>query len=459
LNATPTALGGVDSIDDIPPAFSEESIAIAFSNRHAHEWRYVAAWGRWYHWNGLVWSEEKTLKAIDLSRKLCREFARKLRQQDEKKARAAAAIASKSTVMAVESLARADRRSAATIEEWDRDLWILNTPGGVVNLRTGNLRKCDPDDRCTKITAVAPGGKCDLWLRFLDQVTDRNDELIAYLQRAFGYALTGSTREHALLFFYGTGANGKSTLLNAITGILNTYATVAPPETFAETQGERHPADLAMLRGARLVTSIETEDGRRWASARIKSMTGGDPIAARFMRQDFFFFTPQFQLIIAGNHKPGLKNVDEAIRRRMHLVPFVLTIPAADRDNNLSLKLREEWGGILEWMVQGCLAWQREGLAPPSVVREATEAYLIDEDVLGLWLSECTQKEPNAFAATSELHDSYQKWAERAGERFLGTKRFTQALEERGLHRGRVRGEKDVRGFNGLKIKDKDKLL
>ncbi len=424
----------------------------------------MAAWSRWYRWTGKYWEEERTLRVVDQARKICRAAAQEALLaseigSDNKRERVACAIASKSTVMAIEGLARADRQHAATVDVWDADTLQLNTPGGIVDLMTGDIRPCTAAACCTKITAVAPGGKCDHWLRFLDRITGNNDELIAYLQRVFGYALTGLTREHALLFFYGTGANGKSTLLNTVVGILNSYAVIAPPETFAESQGERHPADLAMLRGARLVTSLETEDGRRWAAARIKSMTGGDPISARFMRQDFFSFQPQFKLIIAGNHKPGLKNVDEAMRRRVHLVPFTVTIPSEERDQMLPGRLRGEWGGILQWMIDGCLEWQRMGLSPPEIVRDATDAYLQDEDVFGLWLSECTEVERDAFVSTAELHRSYQSWAERAGERFLGTKRFTQALEERGLRRGRLTSASRERGFFDLKIKHLGVLL
>ena len=147
-----------------------------------------------------------------------------------------------------------------------------------------------------------------------------------------GYALTGVTVEHALFFLYGTGANGKSVFVNTIAAILGDYATNAPMDTFMATQGERHPTDMAGLRGARLVTSIETEQGRRWAESRLKALTGGDKISARFMRQDFFEFIPQFKLVVAGNHKPAIRTIDEAMRRRLHLVPFTVTIPPKQRD-------------------------------------------------------------------------------------------------------------------------------
>ena len=286
------------------------------------------------HWDGRRWEREPTLKAFDLARAVCREAGEGLEN-----AKLRARILSAGTRAAVENLARSDRAHAAVPEQWDADPWALNTPGGIVDLETSTILPHDPLAYPTKITAVAPGGDCPLWRDFLAQITDRDDDLQAYLQRSAGYALTGSIREHVLQFGYGTGANGKGTYLNTLTGIMGDYACTAPMETFTATSGERHPTDLAMLRGARLVTAQETEQGRRWAEAKIKALTGGDPISARFMRQDFFTFMPQFKLFIAGNHRPGLSGVDEAIRRRCTSCPQ-LTIPEEDRDLELPGKLK-----------------------------------------------------------------------------------------------------------------------
>jgi putative DNA primase/helicase len=351
--------------DDVPlpPESTDEALALRFTARHAGELRYVAAWGRWMIWTGAVWRFEETLRAFDLSRAICRQASAECDS-----ARVSAAIASAKTVAAVITLAKADRRHAATTEQWDADPWLLNTPAGTVDLRTGKLRPHEPDDYLTKITAVAPAGECPLWHEFLNRITSNNGELHDFLQRVSGYALTGSTREHALFFGFGTGGNGKGVFLNTLAGIMGGYATVAPMETLTASGSDHHPTDLAMLRGARLVTAQETEEGRRWAEAKIKALTGGDPISARFMRQDFFTFNPTFKLFVAGNHKPALRGVDEAIRRRMHLIPFLVTIPAAERDPELGEKLKAEWPGILAWMIDGCLDWQRQRLAPPTAV-------------------------------------------------------------------------------------------
>lgn len=437
----------VEAFEPRPPAFSDESLALVFADRHVNDLRYVAAWGKWLSWTGTHWRFDETLEAFDRARAICREVATECNKPN-----IANGIASAKTVAAVERLAKSDRRLAATIDQWDADPWLLNSPGGVVDLRTGDMRPAQPDDHFTKITAVEPDadGYCPLFLAFLDKIAGGDQDLIAYLRRVFGYALTGDTREHALFFAYGTGANGKSVLLSTISGILGDYHKAAPIETFTASNTDRHPTDLAGLRGARLVTAIETEEGRRWAESRIKTLTGGDVVSARFMRQDFFEYRPQFKLCIAGNHKPGLRSVDEAIRRRFHLIPFGVTVPPEERDLALTEKLKDEWPGIVRWAINGCLEWQDiKGLHPPAAVRQATAAYLEAEDAIAAWIDEKCERDPQAWEPLSDLFSSWSGWAERAGEHVGGSKRFAQALESRGLSRHkRSKGQ----GFFGLRL-------
>ncbi len=416
-----------------PPEYSEDALALKFSGQHS-DLRYTADWGRWSVWDGRRWKQDQTLDVFDLARTVCRTASVACTDEHLK-----LRIASSGTVYAVERLARADRRHAATIEQWDADPWLLNTPNGVVDLRSGAVRPASPADYLTKMTAVAPGGECRLWQSFLSRITGGDEELQRFLQRMAGYALTGVTREDALFFLYGTGANGKSKFLNAIAGLMGDYSTTAPIATFLDSKNEQHPTDLAGLRGVRLVTAIEAEDGRRWAESKIKSLTGGDRIAARFMRQDFFEFIPQFKLLIGGNHKPGLRTVDEAIRRRLNLVPFTVTIPAPERDLELGEKLREEWGGILQWMIEGCLAWQREGLNAPAVVQQATADYLAAEDALGRWLEECCEKNNASRTQVSVLFENWRSWCERNQEHGGSQKWFSENLASRGLARHKTR--------------------
>lgn len=424
---------------------SDEGVTLLFTAEH-DDWRHVAAWSRWLWWDDMRWSEDRTLAVFDQIRKTCRAVAA------ETKSGNAMGLASAKKVAAVHMLARADRRHAATVDQWDADQWSLNTPSGIVDLRTGQVRPHRREDYHTKITAVGPTGDCPRWHKFLDRVTGGDTALCLYLQRLAGYSLTGSTREHVFVFLYGAGANGKSVFITTLAGILDGYATTAPIETFIASHSERHPTDLASLRGARMVTAVETEAGRRWAESKLKMLTGGDKIAARFMRQDFFEFVPQFKLIVAGNHRPGLRSIDEAIRRRLHLVPFTVTIPEDERDDELVEKLREEWPGILAWAIEGAQEWAGEGLAPPDAVRRATDDYLAAEDSLGQWLQDScfADPDPEAWAGTTALFCDWKLWAERAGERPGNVKQFSQAMVQRGYERRR--GSDGKFGFAGLRL-------
>jgi putative DNA primase/helicase len=458
-SVSPTAMAEVASrftaevaseADAIPPRFSEESLALRFSRLYADELRYVDGWGRWMCWDGMRWREDATLAVFDRCRAICR---RASAECGDTKERAAMKIAAAQTVAAIERLARSDRRHAAIVEQWDADPWLLNTPVGTVDLRSGELLSHQREQYLTKTTAAGPFGDCLSFRRFLDRITDSNSELQAFLQRVIGYCLTGSVREHALFFLYGTGSNGKSVFLSTIAGLLGDYAKTAPASAFTATSTEQHPTDVAGLRGARFVTAIETEDGRWWAEAKIKSLTGGDPVTARFMRQDFFEYVPQFKLIVAGNHKPGLRSVDEAIRRRLHLIPFTVTIGEQERDPNLAEKLKEEYPGILQWAIDGCLAWQRDGLDPPDIVRDATSQYLAAEDAMGRWVEDRCTLGPSYWTSGAALFADWQEWCQQTGERAGSQKRFTQGLQGKGIEPGRT-GADGTRGFAGIALRE-----
>ena len=428
---------------------TDDALALAFTARYAEDWRYCAAWGKWLVWTGTHWEADETLLVPHLIRSVCREAAVKVDSH-----RLAAKLLASSTVGGVDRLARTDRRHASTSEEWDADLFALNTPGGVVNLKTGRLRPHERTDRMTKLATATPRGSCPRWHAFLNDVTGGDTELQAYLQRVVGYTLTGATTAHALFFLYGTGANGKSVFVNTLSTILGDYATSAPMDTFMEARGDRHPTDLAGLRGARFVSSIETEQGRRWNESKLKAITGGDKISARFMRQDFFEYPPQFKLLIAGNHKPSIRNVDEAMKRRLHLIPFTVTIPPDKRDGALTEKLLAERDGILAWAVEGCLQWQQVGLEPPESVVSATEEYFDEEDAIGDFLEEEGQRHEQARVAVGEVFQRWQEWAGKRGE-YVGTSRWlAQQLANRGFTRTRLHA--GVKALAGLSLKPKD---
>ena len=197
-----------------------------------------------------------------------------------------------------------------------------------------------------------------------------------------------------------------------------------------------------------MVTAIETEQGTRWAEAKLKALTGGDPISARFMRQDFFQYVPQFKLMVAGNHKPSMRSNDEAIRRRVQLVPFAVTIPEAQRDPDLLDKLKAEWSGILQWALVGCLMWQAVGLKPPQVVKDATIDYFVSEDAVGQWIEdECELGKP-CFESSKQLYNSWKAWAENNGEFVMSKKRLANDLVSRfGCKLVRTSTERQIRGI------------
>ena len=326
------------------PATSEDALALAYAERHANDSRYVAAWSRWMLYDGARWIFDTTLHAFSRARTICREVALVCDKPS--------AVTAARTVAAVVQLARADRRLAATVEQWDANPLQLVTPGGqsqtitiieipaaTHDLATGLARSPESLDYMTRATAcsAAPAGTPHpQWSAFLDRITAGNAELQGFLQRYIGYCCTGLTTEHNFVFAYGTGANGKSTFINTIVRIFGDYATVADMGTFIASNAERHPTDLAKLHGARLVVAQETQKGRHWDETKIKTLTGGDKMTARFMRQDFFDFVPTFKLFIAGNHKPRLGSVDEAMRRRLLLAPFTVRIPQGERDPELA---------------------------------------------------------------------------------------------------------------------------
>lgn len=422
---------------------NEDELALAFTQCNG-KLRRVEAWGRWLVWNGVRWEQDSTLEVFDRVRTFLRSSSWMMTEPGK--------FLNAAGVAAVERLARADRRHAAIPEQFDADAFALNTPAGIVDLKSGELRESDPEAYLTKVTSIAPAtGGCPAWIDFLNDVTQGDDELTGFLQRMLGYSLTGATSEHALFFLHGAGGNGKSTFLDTVSGLLGDYATSAPMETFTASGSDRHPTDLAMLRGARLVTAVETEEGRRWAESRIKALTGGDVISARFMRQDFFSFRPEFKLLVIGNHKPRLHCVDEAMRRRLHLVPFEATFKGDNIVKDMPAKLRHEWPQILEWMIEGCIIWQAGGLRPPERVRAATEAYFANQDMLAEWRMEHCETGPGYWETPSRLFASWRAYA-KAAEYPVGVQSsFVDRMESAGFQqtRDRVKG----RQWQGIRLK------
>lgn len=329
-------------------------------------------------------------------------------------------------------------RSASQIglhpEDMDADPYLLATPEGVVDLKTGKMLEAARDSHCTKKTLVAPAsGPCPIWQSVISRAARGDSSMLGYLQRWFGYILTGDTREEALLFIHGPGGSGKSKPILAIAEILGDYAKASNMEAFTAKQHSDHSTEIAKLAGARMVTATETDAGSRWNEPRIKALTGRDKVAARFMRRDEFEFMPTFKIVIVGNHRPGLKTVGEDMRRRLHLVEFPDVIPEEERDRGLPEKLQAEYPQILHWMIEGCLAWQEMGLGKPERVAVDTDAYFQAIDVLGGWIDDCVERVQGVSAKVSDCYKSYCQHVKERGEYEPSMTRFSEDMQARGF--------------------------
>lgn len=423
---------------------SEDGIALAFAALHKDQLRYDHTRKSWFRWTGTVWRVERTQLAYSWARQLCR----RLKREADPDARGLAALSKANTAAAVERNAASDETFSVTSDIWDRDPFLLNTPAGTVDLTTGIVRPARQADSMAKQTAVAPAdtADCPLWTAFLDQATGGDKAVILFLQQWCGYCLTGSTREHSLMFIFGEGGNGKSVFLNTVAGIMGDYAMTAGMEVFTASKHDRHPQELARLQGARMVTASETEHGKAWAETRINQLTGGDPITARLMHQNDFTFRPEFKLFVIGNNKPSLKNVNDAARRRFNLLNFQHR--PAKEDRHLEEKLRAEWPGILRWMLQGCIYWQKAGLHRPEAVTITTAEYFDAQDFFARWLAECCDLNPTKSTKPSRLLLSFNQWCQANGEPTQDNRGLRGMIERtRGLRYATNGGIQWVRGI------------
>lgn len=425
-------------------------LARRFLTRHSHELKVNVDRKAWMLWDGQRWAQDFSNRGGYLLGLLGQEASREaLAGAGKDKVALAKWCLTNGTI--VDSLKYASRDPALATPDasFDADPWLLNTPGGVLDLRTGKMKEHSSSLLMTCMAGTTPARMpVPRWNAFLEEATGNDLGLQAYLRRLVGYCLTGSTREQMLAFFWGPGGNGKGVFLQTVTRALGDYARVSAMDTFTAATTDRHPADLAALTTARLVTAQETQAGRSWDEAKLKSITGGDLISARFMRENFFQFQPKFKLLFAGNHRPHIPNLDPAMKRRLHLIPF--TVTPAKVDHDLPEALLAELPGILQWAVDGCLEWAKDGLQPPAVVVDASAEYFTDEDPKGRWIAECLDASPHV-TSTKELFDSWCRWCAEQGEAPGSMRALSVALRDRGLANVRSAG---ARGFR-LAIKNK----
>jgi len=408
--------------------------------------RFISKQSRWLLWDETRWQSESKLHHLSIIGSYLRDRSNELSDWmeeeptlDEKTIRSVKAeikvLKSAPMRVNIESIIRTDPRCTSLTTDFDAAPRVLGTPTGTVDLVTGVITPPRRTNYMTKQTAVSVvDGEPTQWLVFLNTIFSWDSSMVRFIQTLCGYMLTGLTVEEKLFFFYGTGANGKSKLLETVFYILGDYAKRAPASMLLEQRNNEHPTAMAGLQGARGVFASEVPSGKSWNEQVIKDSTGGDTITARLMRQDFFEFTPQFKLIVAGNHQPRLRNVDESVVRRMVMVPFEVTIEESKRDTHLGEKLKSEAGQILGWMIEGSVRYFNEGLIIPPRVVAASSAYIKNEDVIGEYIEEhlintdC-EKDKVAF---SSIFDNYKTWIMKQGYNFNMTERqLKKAFKDR----------------------------
>ncbi len=393
---------------------SEDWLALTFVDKHQDQFRWSSGMD-WMFFDGNRYIRDKNvLKRFELARKICRELS--AAQSDPKlKER----LSSSKTVANLLSLAKSDSRLIVPAEDWDAETSSINTPEGLVNLKTGKTTPSSSRHLVTKQTVVAPKpGACPRWERFLCEVFPNQPEIVDFMQVLMGYVMTGSISEQKIFFFFGKGSNGKSVLLSLLEWILGDYSMKLSASVLMQSRYTQHPTELAQLQGKRFAASSELEDGQYWAEARLKELTGDDTISARFMRGDFFEFNQTQTHLIAGNYRPKLKGGDEAIQRRMVLIPFKAKFEGEARDDHLQDKLRKEGPQILHWMIQGAIRWHTEGLTIPGTVKKESSEYMQLMDDIAQWMDDCCEVNPDSNEGTQRLYESFRSWKIRNGEKY-----------------------------------------
>ena len=460
--------------------------ARALVRQHGQHLRYCYPWKSWLVWTGTHWKRDTSGRVMSAAKGTIKKLACEVEALDDSTAAKVllvhiqTSLATAKLKAMVES-AQSEPDIPIQPEALDADPWLLNCTNGTLDLHTGTLQPHRPDDLLTKCLSIhfdahAP---CPTWKRFLWRIMggttleedteemstseleqrqaadDRAQRLVAFLQRAIGYSLTGDTREQCLFVLHGSGANGKSTFLEVLQALLGDYAQSTPSASLlAKSRPDGIPNDIGRLRGARLVTAVEIGEGKRLNEELVKRLTGQDTLTARFLHAEFFDFRAEFKIFIACNHLPTIKGTDHAIWRRIRLIPFEVTIPDTEQDKNLATKLRAELPGILRWAVEGCLNWQQEGLGPPAEVQEATANYRASMDNLGEFLEDMCLIGDAYRTKPSTLYTAYQHWCSENTKDPLAANEFGTRLTERGFP-GK-KGSHGVRWRLGIALRDPD---
>jgi putative DNA primase/helicase len=437
----------------------ELDAAQAFARHCCDRLRYCAKAGGWHIWNKQRWKLDDDGATYRLAYEFVQNIGRaadSIKNSTNRKNALALASHLRNRRGIENLLALAAKEESIVIgdpERFDSNPWIFNVANGTLDLRTGELRPHDPAELITKIAPVEYDAAvtCPRWKSFVEEIFGGDRDMARFLQAAIGYSLSGSIREQIFLILHGSGANGKSTLLSILGKLLGDYAQAASPETFIEKRtndGARN--DLARLRGARLVTTIETSERQRLAANLVKAITGGDQLTARFLYQEHFDFAAVFKLWLSTNNKPTFRGDDRGMARRIRLVPFNQCFEGERCDPELREKLEAELPGILTWAIEGCLQWQQEGLKSPEAVVKATEDYRQENDSLSAFFDEKCEIDLKAEILASDLYREYKSWCEQNGERPETQTWLGRRLSDRGFRKKKGR----IVSWRGLRLTD-----
>nr|DAV57538.1 MAG TPA: dsDNA helicase [Caudoviricetes sp.] len=422
--------------------FDDMGNAERFVDLFGENVRYCYTEKKWYFYNSMRWSVDNLgviLRMADKCVEAMKAEAKLYLQADEEsggdmaKAFEKHMKSSRSNKSKKAMLNEVEHHLPILPIQMDRYKMALNTPSGIINLKNGDVKAHNPEYYFTKITSVdcAEVADCPRWLAFLDDIFAGDKDLIRYIQKAVGYSLTGSTAEQCAFFLYGTGRNGKSTFIDVIRDVFGDYAANIQPETIMvkSSQNSAINSDIARLKGARLVTSVEPNEGVRLNEGLLKQLTGDDTVTARKLYSEEFEFKPEFKLWMATNHKPIIRGTDTGIWRRIHMIPFNVQIPEDKVDKNLTHKLKAEMTGIFKWCIDGCLMWQREGLQMPAAVLKSVREYRREMDVISAFIEDKCTLEGTVQAST--LYAAYVSWADSNNEYCMSNTKFSTELAKR----------------------------
>lgn len=428
-----------------------------FIARCGEDFHYLQVSQTWLKWTGKNWSPDKNYEINRRALDTVREFYREAADVDDNKQRQreiqhALKSEGRSQLDNMITLGRTLPGITLSPDVFDSDVWLIGCLNGTLDLRSADLRPARRDDLITQLLPVAydPDATCPTWHEFLKRVMDGNDEMIAYLQRAIGYTLTGDTSEQIMFFLHGRGKNGKSTFVETLSALMGDYGLKTSTETLMSKKQPGISNDVAALKGKRFVFASETEEGRRLNEALIKDLTGGDTVSARHLYQESITFKPVNKIWLAGNHKPQIRGTDDGIWRRLHIIPFTVQINEKERDPHLVGKLTAELPGILQWAVLGAGLWQIMRLKPPKEIEDANKSYRAEMDILAAWIAECCVLRSELVTPSKNLYANYVAWCAANGESPFARNRFGSALQEQGCEQ--KKGTAGVHKWKGIGI-------